>query len=74
MNNLKLGDKVEFTYHGSQEEYSGRRVQGEVVDFIPRIQFAGGSVPLDESGYVTDVKLLDPPQEPATNEREHSDA
>lgn len=54
---LSLGDHVEFNYHGSQPE-SGQRVTGEIVGFTPVIEWSGGRVPLDESGYATDVKKI----------------
>lgn len=52
---LTKGQEVEFTYNGSQDEFSGTRQKGVVVELVPRIKWQGGSVPLDETGYATDV-------------------
>lgn len=48
MNEYKVGQKVEFDYHGSQEAYQGTRQAGEVVCLVPHVKFKGGTVPLDQ--------------------------
>ena len=54
---LREGQIVEFDYHGSQEPYSGRRVQGQVV-MVPEIRWEGGTVPgLEDRGYVSNLEV-----------------
>lgn len=66
---LTLGDKVEFTYHGSQTEAQGKRVKGTIVEFVPRISWndfeddgsfkCGGTVLADDGGYATDIQVIE---------------
>ncbi len=44
---LEIGDKVRFNYNGSQTEFLGTQ-EGEVIAFVPVIQWQGGTVYGDE--------------------------
>ena len=52
--NLQEGERVTFIYNGSQEEFAGLRQEG-IVRMVPQIDWQGGSVPADESGYATEI-------------------
>lgn len=57
--NYTEGQKVEFTYKGSQEEFAGKRVVG-TVRLVPEFVWEGGSVPGSEDrGYASDVQILE---------------
>jgi hypothetical protein len=45
---FKEGQKVEFTYHGTQDDFVGTRQEGTIF-FRPWIEWQGGSVPVDNS-------------------------
>jgi hypothetical protein len=55
---FEVGQKVEFKYNGSQDQ-SGQRVIGQIVGFVPEIKWEGGIVPFDQSGYATDLKVIE---------------
>ena len=57
--NYQEGQKVEFTYNGSQEEFLGKRVIG-TVRLVPEFDWEGGSVPgTEDRGYAIDTVVLE---------------
>lgn len=56
MSEVNYGDRVEFTYLGSQDEYFGQRLEGVVVP-EPHIVYEGGEIPLAD--YAADVQVVE---------------
>jgi hypothetical protein len=58
--NIRVGDRVEFEYHGSIEGVEGKQ-SGVVANFDGQncIMWAGGSVPFGPHGYATDIRVIE---------------